>query len=124
MPKLTVTSLAIALALSTPAFAQGNDAPADSQYDDVGIESVEDIPGTLADSAAHGTGSMNEALEDPAPPGNEASASEEESSFSEADKVAGMTVLPETGGALPAVPCSGALLVAAGGLLMHRSLRR
>lgn len=121
---LILASLTMALVLSTPAFAQGNgtETPAGAQYDSEAL-SVGDIPRALTDPAARGTGSLNETLKDPASPEGEAAASE-------TDSVAGITVLPETGGGLPetggglpVAPCAGVLLVA-GGLLVGRSVRR
>lgn len=116
--KLVFASLTMALVVSTAATAQGASPQtgAVAQYDDgTGMESLADLPESLTDPAARGTGSLNEAMND--------SASSKEGADSGVDEVAGITMLPETGGAPPVAPCVGALLVA-GGLVLRRSFRR
>jgi hypothetical protein len=119
--KLTVASLLAALMLSTPALAQGADpdTPADSQYDvDSEALSTGDIPKTLADNAADGTGAVNDALEGSGSSGSSGGSDDAP------EKVAGLTVLPETGGASLAGACAGVLVSGAGLLLLVRRTDR
>jgi len=110
--KLTVASLAAALMLSTPALAQGAD---DSQYDGGGGSisefSTADIPKTLADNAADGSGAVNDAL---------ASSGSSGESVAASGSVAGLTMLPETGGASLPRLVVGLFLSAAGVLSLIR----
>ena len=120
--KLIVASLAMASVLCTPAFAQGDGAqtPADLQYDDEAL-SVGDIPKNLADNAADGTNSVNDAMRRFGPPLDAANAATGQSSNSEDEKkVAGLTMLPETGGVPLVGPWAGVLPSAAGVLLLAR----
>ena len=109
--KLTVASLTAALILSAPAFAQ---SAADSQYDDgpsTSEFSTADIPKTLADNAADGSGAVNDALAGSGSSGEPAVAS---------GSVAGLTMLPETGGASLVRLVAGLFLSAAGVLSLIR----
>ena len=108
---LTLALLTATILLSSPALAQDADPkpPAEDQYDSEALSSG-DIPETLAGNAADGAGAVNEALDG----GSEGS----DGSDNTPEKVAGLTTLPETGGA--PLRGLGALLSAAGALLLVR----
>lgn len=111
-----LVSLAMLLALSVPALAQGADAgtAAGSQYGvDSNALSTGDIPGSFAGHAASGTGAVNEALD-----GSESSEPD-----AAPEKVAGLTMLPETGGAPLLALCAGVFLSGAGVLSIIRRTR-
>lgn len=108
-----LASLAVLLAFSSPALAQSADpeTAADSQYRVTTQSATADIPKTLAGNAADGTGAVNDALSGSSPSGEPDAAP---------DKVAGLTVLPETGGAsLPGLG-AGVFVSGAGVLLLIR----
>jgi hypothetical protein len=124
--KLTLTLLMISLASSAPALAQSPPA-ASQQYGEVSTEALEvgDIIRAAADSAARGTGSLNGALSDDKPP---AAAAATPSSGDASDppdgKVAGLAMLPATGGVSALWPLAGALLVMTGlASLVRRAAR-
>ncbi|MDQ4127042.1 MAG: hypothetical protein M3151_03680 [Actinomycetota bacterium] len=116
--KLVFASLTMALVVSTAATAQGASPQtgAVAQYDDsTGIESLADLPESLTDPAARGTGSLNEAMSD--------AGSSKEGAASGVDEVAGITMLPETGGAPLLALCAGVFLSGAGVLSLIRRTR-
>ena len=106
--RLVVVSLIILLASSSTALAQSSGAAGD-QYTSGSSPSVAAGVHDTADTVAGGTEAVNEALSGPKSP--EPSGSPE--------KVAGLTELPDTGGAPPLVAVLGVLL-ATFGLLARR----
>ena len=118
--KLTLAFLTATIVLSAPALAQDDGdpkSPAEDQYDSEAM-STGDIPKTLAGNAADGAGAVNEALDG----GSKGSTGTDGSGGSDntPEKVAGLTMLPETGGAPLVGLCAGVLLSAAGALLLVR----
>ncbi len=113
--KLTVALVVIMLASCAPALAQSPNAAA-RQYGDVGTQALEvgDIIRAAADSAARGSGALNGALSEGKPPAATAATLSGGDASDQPDthgKVAGLTMLPATGGVSPLLPCAGALLV-------------
>jgi hypothetical protein len=108
--KLTTILMLAALILAAPAVAQespteGGEANASSQQ--YGVDSSESLADGIrdaSDTAGHGADAVNDALDDAGP-------RDGATGFSDG-KVAGLTVLPETGGAPLLAP--GVLLVGAG----------
>ncbi len=111
--KLTAISIMTALILAAPAVAQEPRAGADEanassqQYGVDSSESLADIVRDASDTADRGADAVNDALDDPGSPEGETGSSD--------GKVAGLTELPETGGASLLAP--GVLLVGAGWLV-------
>ena len=119
--KLTLAFLTATIVLSapalTPALAEDDGdpkSPAEDQYDSEAM-STGDIPKTLAGNAADGAGAVNEALD-----GGSKGSGGSGGSDNTPEKVAGLTMLPETGGAPLVGLCAGVLLSAAGTLLLVR----
>ena len=115
--ELVVVALAVVLVLSAPALAQsgsagaGQSSASSQQYSgQSGLTSVPSLAGGVKgadDNAGQGAGAANDAV------------SGERSSDG---KVAGLTELPDTGGAQLFLPVAGVLLVSAG-LLFRRAIR-
>lgn len=105
--KLAILSLALLLALCTPALAQSS--PADAQY-------VGEAPGTFADNTGQGTDAVNDALAGSASSTTASATStgggddaEDTDHNGDLDSI---TELPETGGIPPALAGVALLLVA------------
>ena len=110
--RLTTILMITALILATPAMAQesGTDTGAASaRSQQYGVDSAESLADGIRDAsenAGRGADAVNDALADARSP--------DEATDSPRSEVAGLTMLPATGGVSPLVPCAGALLVMAG----------
>ena len=128
--KLTVALLMIVLASCAPALAQSPNA-ASRQYTEPSASAVEvgDVVRGAADTAAWGTGALNDALSDgkssaaaAATPSGGASGTDDPPDSD--GKVAGMTMLPATGGASVLLPGVGVLLMMSGLVSLVRRAAR
>ncbi len=117
--KLTTILMLVALILAAPAVAQESPTDAggaNASSQQYGVDSSESLAGGIRDAsntAGHGADAVNDALDDAV----DAAGPRDGATGSSDGKVAGLTELPETGGAPPLAP--GVLLVGAG-LLFRR----
>jgi LPXTG-motif cell wall-anchored protein len=115
--KLTALLMVVSLVFTTPAIAQGSGAEAEvagsQQYYGQPTPSLADGVRDVSDTAGRGADAIDGALGD--------AGSSDGATVPADGKVAGLTVLPETGGASPLVAGAGALLLSAG-LLVRRAI--
>jgi LPXTG-motif cell wall-anchored protein len=113
--KLTALLMVVSLVFTAPAIAQGSGPEAEvagsQQYNGQPTPSLADGVRDVSDTAGRGADAINDALGD--------DGSSDDVTVPPGGKVAGLTVLPETGGASPFVAGAGALLLSAG-LLVRR----
>lgn len=114
--KLTALLMVVSLVFTAPAIAQGSGPEAEvagsQQYNGQPTPSLADGVRDVSDTAGRGADAINDALGD---------AGSSDGATPADGKVAGLTVLPETGGASPFVAGAGALLLSAG-LLVRRAI--
>jgi len=121
---LTTILIIAALILAAPAVAQesptdaGEANPSSRQYGVHSSESLADGIRDASDTAGRGADAVNEAFDDAPDEAPDDAGPHDGDTGSSDGKVAGLTELPETGGAPLLAP--GVLLVGAAGLLVRR----